>query len=72
MQFHDGLLELTLSQDVVFYQLPLHAHYYSELVNAIGGDGAAVHATVTTLFSAEDAGARPFAESCTANRSCTF
>ena len=44
-------------QDVLFYQLPLHAHFYSELVNAIGGEGAAAHATVTTLFTPEDAGA---------------
>ena len=40
-------------QDMYFYQLPEHAHYYSELVNglAAGGDAAiaAEHATVRVL-----------------------
>lgn len=44
-------------QDVVFYQLPVHAGFYAELVNAIGGSTAAAHATVTNLFAPEDAGA---------------
>ncbi len=47
---------LSLLQDVLFYQLPLHAHFYSELVNAIGSGDAAQHATVTALFAPEDAG----------------
>ena len=37
-------------QDMFFYQLPEHAHYYSELVNGLGAGGdaaiAADHATV--------------------------
>jgi hypothetical protein len=44
-------------QDVVFYQLPVHAGFYAELVNAIGSSTVAAHATVATLFAPEDAGA---------------
>jgi Utp25, U3 small nucleolar RNA-associated SSU processome protein 25 len=44
-------------QDVVFYQLPVHAGFYAELVNAIGSSTVAAHATVATLFASEDAGA---------------
>ena len=43
-------------QDVVFYQLPIHAGFYAELINAIGGSTVAAHATVATLFAPEDAG----------------
>ena len=52
-------------QDVFFYGLPDHAHYYPELVNlledtATGGGGsaaaaAAAHATVSVLYCKWDA-----------------
>lgn len=48
-------------QDILFYQLPEHSHYYSDIVNmlggASGGDEAfeAAHATVSVLFSPLDA-----------------
>ncbi len=49
-------------QDVLFYSLPDHAHYYSEVLNLMeesaGGAGAAggsgTHGTVTVLFSKWD------------------
>ena len=41
----------------MFYQLPVHAGFYAELVNAIGSSTVAAHATVATLFAPEDAGA---------------
>lgn len=38
------------------YQLPQHAHFYSELVNFLAArDESAVYATVTVLFSRFDA-----------------
>lgn len=46
-------------QDIVFYGLPDHAHFYSELVNLVqsgtGSTAAAHHATITTLFCKFDA-----------------
>eukprot|EP00879_Flechtneria_rotunda_P029257 GHRR01031570.1.p1 GENE.GHRR01031570.1~~GHRR01031570.1.p1 ORF type:complete len:239 (+),score=70.50 GHRR01031570.1:2-718(+) len=44
-------------QDVVFYGVPDHAHYYSELINLVqtGSVATAHHATVTTLFCQFDA-----------------
>ncbi|WIA34691.1 hypothetical protein OEZ86_013004 [Tetradesmus obliquus] len=51
-------------QDIMFYGLPEHAHFYSELVNLVqsggpgGGAGAAAgghHATITALFCQFDA-----------------
>lgn len=45
-------------KDLVFYSLPLHAHYYAELLNLLDeatGAAAATHSTVQTLFSAYDA-----------------
>jgi U3 small nucleolar RNA-associated protein 25 len=51
-------------QDILFYGLPDHAHFYSELVNLVqsggpgGGAGAAAgghHATITALFCQFDA-----------------
>ena len=43
-------------QDILFYQLPQHGHFYPELVNMIAGGAAAGHATVTVQFAPEDAG----------------
>ncbi len=41
-------------QDILFYALPEHAHYYSEIVNMLQASAltvpAATHATITTLF----------------------
>lgn len=44
-------------QDLYFYQLPEHAHYYTELLNLLtSAEGIeAGHATVTALFSKFDA-----------------
>lgn len=42
----------------MFYGLPDHGHFYSELVNLVQAGGAAAaghHATVTTLFCQFDA-----------------
>jgi U3 small nucleolar RNA-associated protein 25 len=47
-----------LLQDIVFYGLPDHAHFYAELVNLVQTGGAAAgghHATITSLFCAFDA-----------------
>lgn len=49
------------AQDIIFYQLPEHSHYYSDIVNMLGGGSGgddafeAAHATVTVLFSPLDA-----------------
>lgn len=47
----------SLWQDVLFYQLPEHAHFYPELLNLLeeGGAGAGEHATVSVLFGKSDA-----------------
>ena len=46
-------------QDIIFYQLPEHSHYYSDVVNMLGGGSGeayeAQHATVSVLFSTLDA-----------------
>lgn len=44
-------------QDLYIYQLPEHAHYYSELLNLVTqAEGVeAGHTTVTALFSKFDA-----------------
>ena len=44
-------------QDLYFYQLPEHAHYYNELVGLLAlGDGVdATNSSVTVMFSKTDA-----------------
>ena len=43
-------------QDLLFYQLPQHAHFYLELVDMLAGrDDMALHATVKALFTKTDA-----------------
>ncbi len=42
-------------QHVLFYQLPEHAHFYSELVNLMEAGEAGETPTVTVLFSKVDA-----------------
>ena len=43
-------------QDLLFYQLPQHAHFYLELVNMLAGrDQSGMHATVRVLFTRMDA-----------------
>ena len=45
-----------LLQDLLFYQLPQHAHFYLELVNMLAGrDDLALHATVKALVTRMDA-----------------
>ena len=45
-----------LLQDLLFYQLPQHAHFYLELVNMLAGrDDMALHATVKALVTRMDA-----------------
>ena len=47
---------LLLPQDLLFYQLPQHAHFYLELVNMLAGrDDMALHATVKALVTRMDA-----------------
>lgn len=44
-------------QDVLFYALPEHAHYYSEILNLLESDGlraAASHATTCALYCKYD------------------
>lgn len=44
-------------QDLLFYQLPYHAHFYPEMVNLLRArDGSALtHATVSVLITKYDA-----------------
>lgn len=43
-------------QDLLFYQLPQHAHFYLELVNMlVGRDDMTQHATVKALITRTDA-----------------
>lgn len=44
-----------LLQDVLFYQLPEHAHFYSELLNLLEDSASAEHTTVSVLFGRGDA-----------------
>jgi U3 small nucleolar RNA-associated protein 25 len=48
------------TQDVLFYALPEHAHFYAELLNllapgAAAADGGSGHGTATVLFNRWDA-----------------
>lgn len=56
---HQGINVVLLMQDVLFYGIPDHGHYYSELLNLLEGatsaEAAAQHATVTVLFCRYDA-----------------
>ena len=44
-------------QDLYFYQLPEHAHFYNELVKLLASADSldAAHSTVTVMFSKVDA-----------------
>lgn len=44
-------------QDLLFYQLPYHAHFYPEMVNLLRArdESAVSHATVSVLFTKYDA-----------------
>ena len=46
-----------MAQDLLFYQLPHHAHFYPEMVNLLRSrdESAMTHATVTVLFTRFDA-----------------
>ena len=43
------------AQDILFYQLPEHAHFYSELLNLLEESASGEQATTTALFSRFDA-----------------
>lgn len=45
-------------QDILFYGVPEHAHFYAEMINLIQTSGSAAgghHAMITTLFCQFDA-----------------
>lgn len=46
-----------LAQDLLFYQLPIHSHFYPEMVNLLHArdESAMTHATVSVLFTRFDA-----------------
>ena len=46
-----------MTQDLLFYQLPYHAHFYPEIVNLLRArdESAVSHATVSVLFTTYDA-----------------